>query len=180
MRFWRTAAFAILLVGCSSAESTRRADGDSEFNDLWPSVARECLDLLESYERTDLDEASEEELQRQMQESEANQETCAEAFTRVYDGSGGTVMADHLARSLTLHALQAELALSARFDQMSGYCEILVELIEALRDDTEELDRFLREGDPPEEDLRHLGPLLELTVQSLQVSLLDYTETCGF
>ena len=180
MRISGTAVIAVLLVSCSSAESTRRTNGDSsEYDDLWPSVARECLDLLESYERTDLEEASEDELLRQMQESAANQDTCAEAFTRTYRGSGGTVMANHLARSMTQHSLQTELALSVHYDEMAGYCDILVELIEALRDDTEELDSFMREGAPSDEDMRHLGPLLELTVQSLQISMLDYAETCS-
>ena len=179
MKMWQTAAFAALLAACGTTDSARRTDNGGARDDLWPSIARECVELLGSYERTDLDQASEEELLRQLQESDANQETCAEAFTLTYDGAGGAVMADHLGRSMTLHSLQAELALSVRFDEGAGYCEILVELIEALRTDTEELDTFLREGDPSEEHARHLVPLLELTVQSLQISLLDYTETCS-
>ncbi len=170
----------LVLGGGGTQTQTRRDAGpDTPDDDTnWEALAAQCMELLDSYERTDLSEAGEAELSRQMQESAANVEVCDQAISIAYDGPGGSVMASHLGRGLALHSLQAELALSYRFDGLEGYCAILEELIEALSDEVRNLNEFIESGEPTEEDLRHLGPLLELSVQSLQISLLDYADTC--
>lgn len=171
----------LLVVSCGGTATQTRSDAgqDAEAEDVnWDALAAQCMELLNGYERTDLAEAGEAELSRQMQESAANVDVCSRAITAVYDGPGGQIMASHLAGGLALHSLQAELALSYRFDELEGYCAILEELIETLGQEVQELNEFIESGEPNEEDVRHLGPLLELSVQSLQISLLDYTDTC--
>lgn len=143
------------------------------------AIARDCLELAESYRLTDVGTASEAELERQMREASLNDDLCARALQDSYRGPGGEVMAHHLARSMAIHSLYAELALAERFDEMAGYCEILEDLVALLREDLAELDgAFERAEDLPEEDIRALLPLRELTVQSLQVCLLDFAQTC--
>jgi hypothetical protein len=142
-------------------------------------IALDCLDLAQEYRLTDVSEASEAELARQMEEADLNDELCGRALRENYRGAGGAVMASHLARSLTIHSLRAELALSERFDEMAGYCEILAELTELLRADLNELlGAFERPEELSERDLATLRPLTQLTIQSLEICALDYAETC--
>ena len=143
------------------------------------AIARECLELAETYRQTDMRTVTEAELERQMDEASLNDDLCARALRENYRGPGGEVMANHLGRSMATHSLYAELTLSERFDEMAGYCEILEELIQLLQVDLTELGgAFERAEELSEEDLRTLLPLRELTVQSLQICLLDYSETC--
>lgn len=172
---------ALIVASCSSAEPTVREDPAPAPDGGSGLVvnARDCMSLLDTYQETDLSTAGERELLRQMQEASLNEGVCHEALLATYEGPGGTVMAAHLARSIGLHALQAELALSERFDEMAGYCSILEDIVEVLRTDALEIDTYLREGRPNEEDLHQLLPLGELTLQTLQLSLLDYAESCS-
>jgi hypothetical protein len=142
----------------------------------WALVAHDCLELLDSYQETDLESEREAELERQMEEALLNQDVCARALTETYDGQGGPVMARHLGRAIGIHALQAELALSSRFDEMAGYCAISRDLIHALEEDLTEIEESLPELAEP--DLMAVLPLRQLTAQTLQLSLIDYAETC--
>ncbi|MBN1944380.1 MAG: hypothetical protein JW797_01835 [Bradymonadales bacterium] len=164
---------------CSGSQQSGNSDqpeGDSPVD--YPQIALDCLDLLSSYREVNLETASEAELERQMEEALLNQEICEQAFRRSYDGPGGQVMGNHLARSLELHALRVELALSARFDRMAGYCGILEELVRLLRADLAEIAEAVGSSRTREQDRNTLLSLQELTVQSIQMLLLDYQESC--
>ena len=143
------------------------------------AIARDCLDLIEGYRQTDYESASESELDRQMREASLNEPICARALLSLYPGSGGAIMAAHLTRSLAIHSLRAELALSSQYDEMAGYCAILEEIIQRFVTDIEEVGAYIEGGEPSEEEVRQLMPLVELTIQSLEFSLLDYAEACN-
>lgn len=174
---WLSLSLACLAAACSGPTEQVRYEPETEEEIMWHEIAAECLDIIEIYQATNPETASEAELERQMAEADANRDVCRQAFQEAYHGPGGEVMGRHLSGSLVVHSLQAELALSQRFDEMEGYCAILEELIRSLADDVRELDEYLRD-DPSDSDLRHLSPLFDLTVQTLQISMLDYGEAC--
>ncbi len=139
-------------------------------------VANECIELLELYSETDLEQASEGVLAWQLEEALLNQDLCAEAMRTSYRGPGGQVMANHLSHALAIHALYAELSLSARFDSMANYCEILRDIIELIDVDLAEVDSALQDAD--DSDVPSLLALRELTLQALQIAGFDFQETC--
>jgi hypothetical protein len=181
------AALAVAVVACSGPE--RRQEGPPAprpprgADSAMAEVARQCLALLEEYGQASFETASEAELQRQMEEAALNQELCGRALLQAYDGPGGRVMAAHLARGLELHALKAELTLSERFDDLGGYCPILEDIIALLhRDVTEAAEELQAAIDGrrrlEQADFQTLVSLRDLSVQTLQVSLVDYRTTC--
>jgi hypothetical protein len=142
-------------------------------------VAAECVSLLQEYSDVDMNRASQAELQRQLDEARLNEDLCSQALRAAYRGEGGAAMASHLARALSVHALQAQLTLSARFQEMAGYCDILAQLVNLLSDDLTELQQALTATPPlPQADAQALGALFELDRQSFEVSVVDYASTC--
>ena len=170
----------LLLCACATGSAHHTLDERSLDYDL-DAVASECMEILNIYQRTDLESVSENELVRQMQESAANEALCSEALTRAYQGPGGSTMAVHLGRTISLHSLHAELALSQRFDNLSGYCNILEDVIEHLVEDMGLLEERLRDfSSPDDNDWQHLAPLYELSRQTLELSVIDRHLHCEY
>ncbi|MCA9562790.1 MAG: hypothetical protein KC561_04830 [Myxococcales bacterium] len=142
------------------------------------TLARECLDRLENYQLTDLETVTEDVLVSQMNEAHDMKTDCEVALRNQYRGPGAEVMATHLGRSFEQHALRTELALSERFDEMAGYCGILRDIIGSLSRDFEEITEYVESGQMDDEDARRLRSLAELTFQALQISILDFSESC--
>lgn len=162
----------LLVAACSGQNTAVEVPPDEHM----VQIAGQCIELLELYSETDLEQASERELEWQMEEALLNQDLCAEALRASYRGPGGQVMANHLSHALALHALYAELSLSARFDSMSNYCEILQDIIALIDVDLAEVDGALQDAD--DSDAPSLLALRELTLQALQISGFDFQETC--
>jgi hypothetical protein len=163
-----------LLLACSGGQGGP-PDGGSTVVSA-ESIASDCLDLLATYQATDHTEIPEAELERQMAEAKLNEPLCSTMLEQTYRGRGGAIMAAHLGRTFGLHALEAELTLSMRFDEMAGYCEILEEIVHLLDHDLTEIDAGLPLAAP--DDLSTLLSLRELTGQTLQVSIVDYAYSC--
>jgi hypothetical protein len=163
-------------AGCGTTGESQRSR-PSPHADL-VAIARDCMELLAEYRETDYGQATEAELVRQMEESALNEPICSEALPAMFDSPAGAVMASHLGRSFRIHSLRAELALSTRFDELGGYCAILEELIERFRDDANEIGAFLETRSEIDDETRPLVPLYELTLESIEVTALDWAEAC--
>lgn len=176
LAFSVAALLAAGAVACGTSGESQRSRPSPEADLV--AIARDCIDLLAEYRETDYSEATEAELVRQMEESALNEPICSEALPAMYDSPAGAVMASHLGRSFRIHSLRAELALSARFDELGGYCAILEELIERFRDDANEIGAFLETRSTIDDETRPLVPLYELTLESIEVTALDWAEAC--
>jgi hypothetical protein len=114
-----------------------------------------------------------------MEESSANEALCSEALTQAYQGPGGPTMAVHLGRTILLHSLHTELALSQRFDSLDGYCDILDDIIAHLVEDMASMEERLRNfSSRDEDDWQRLVPLFELSRQTLELSIIDRHLNC--
>lgn len=138
-----------------------------------------CDTLLSELRMLDYQTAPEPELVAFMERADERTEPCAEMWHEQASSVGEHAVATHQARQLRFQALLIESAVSDRFDNRFGYCEILDDTFALLFESLSDISGALEDGGLSEADERTLRELLDLDTQALDVFLVHRAENCG-
>ncbi len=136
-----------------------------------------CDTLLRELRSLDYATATEAEMVHYMQATAESDEPCerlwmAQAVTRTDE-----TIAAHQARQFDFQSRMVESAISARFDNRIGYCEILDEMFALLFTGLSDIEVAMQ-GNLPAGDAANLHELRELDLEALDVLVVHRAENC--
>jgi hypothetical protein len=170
-RLVAVAAFAaLILAACGSGQE------DSEV--MLNEGVLTCEAMLEEFAAIDEESATEAVLSDAMNRADEAAEACETRFSRSADSEGDQLLFAHRSDQLRLFSLFFEAALSRRFDNFDGYCDILGDIVRVLVEGINEERQALEAGNLSDEDLRKVRELLELDVKTLEVVSVQVGANC--
>lgn len=137
-----------------------------------------CESMLRTFDRTNPDEASEQELMRLMVQARDSRAMCERQFLANAERPADKAFYRHRAKQFRLNELVFEAALSRRFDAFAGYCVILGDMRDSIVEGMETMNEFFAKERPRGEDLRRLTELYRLDAHSLEVLSTQMSVTC--
>ena len=137
-----------------------------------------CDTLLSELRHLDYETASEAEMVGLMQSADQSSERCAELWLEQADTRGERQIAIHEGRQLPFQALLLESAISARFDNRFGYCDILDDTFALLFTGLAEIEQALSESWMSEDERNQLIELRDLDLEAVDVLVVHREENC--
>lgn len=137
-----------------------------------------CEAMIERFDRMDIETATEAELETAMTAARDSFERCDRQFRTAGRSHADRAFYEHRSDQIRIHELLFEATLSRRFDQMTGYCVILRDIVRVLAQSIEVMDVALEDKRLSEGDVRRLGELYQLDLQSLELLSVQMQVTC--
>lgn len=137
-----------------------------------------CEAMLDRFDKMDIEAATEEELEAAMTTAAESFDRCDRQFRGAGRSKAEIAFYAHRADQIRIHELLFEATLSRRFDQMTGYCVILRDMVRVLAESVESMDQFFANNRVSAEDERRLGELYQLDLKSLELLSVQLNVTC--
>lgn len=152
----------------------------SEQRSVMPSERLIACDTLLSELRTaPVSTASEPELEAWMSAADRNGERCGELWAESAESDWEQQIALHRSYQLPLQSLLIEAAMSQRFDEHFGFCEIVQETFGLLFEGLTALESALGERSLSDETRARVIELRDLDLEALDVLMVSQSERCG-
>lgn len=173
--------FAILLIAIASLNAACSKQSSSEWFPDEPMVSEgvlACEAMVERFDKMNIETATELELEAAMKTASDSFDRCDRQFKSAGRTQAERAFYAHRSDQIRIHELLFEATLSRRFDEMTGYCVILRDIVRVLAGSIESMDNFFASNKLSAEDERQLGELYQLDVQSLELLSVQLTVTC--
>lgn len=177
MRLIAIAAVSVCFLfasGCSKSKST-------EWLPAEPMVSEgvlACEAMVSRFDQMSVDTATEEELVHAMTEARDSFGRCDTQFRSAGTTRGERALYAHRIDQVRLHELLFEATLSRRFDNMTGYCVILRDMVRVLAQSVADMEVVFESGKIKGEEERTLGELYQLDIRSLELLSVQLSVTC--
>lgn len=170
--------FGVILIAlsCTTACGARQNDQRR----VMPSERLLACDTLLAELRTaPLSTASEPELESWMAAAERSKVRCAELWAESAESDWEQQIALHRSYQLPLQSLLIETAMSQRFDDHFGFCEIVQETFGLLFEGLTALESALANRSLSDETRGRVTELRDLDLEALDVLMMGQMERCG-
>ena len=138
-----------------------------------------CQGILDELQSVDQQLATESELVLAMERADASRESCEQVILSVATTQAEDVLYARQADQFELYALWFEGALSRRFDNFDGYCDILGDAFRILLSGVADVEALLTSGDLGVMDQVRLQELRDLDLEALDVLFLEVEMQCS-
>ena len=159
--------------------------GCNKQSDLWlpetPMVSEgvlACEAMLNRFDTIDVETATEAELDAAMRVAGESYERCDRQFRGAAQTRADHAFYSQRSDQVRIYELLFEGTLSRRFDNMTGYCVILRDMVRVLARSIENMDDAFDNARLSEDDVRRLGELYQLDLQSLELLSVQLSVTC--
>lgn len=180
MRMGPRAAAAPLLLLLTAAFG-----GCNKQSDVWlpetPMVSEgvlACEAMLNRFDAIDVETATEAELDAAMRLAGESYERCDRQFSSAAETPADRAFYSQRSDQVRIYELLFEATLSRRFDNMTGYCVILRDMVRVLARSIENMDHAFDNTRLSEDEVRRLGELYQLDLQSLELLSVQLSVTC--
>lgn len=137
-----------------------------------------CSAMLDQFDAFDTETASEEALERAMEQARNSYDRCKRQFEDAAKNQAEYAFAAHRTAQIYVYELLFEAALSRRFDGMKGFCVIMRDILKVIATDLENLQQTADTVDLSPEEERQLAKLYQIDLQTVQILDVQMRLSC--